>query len=98
MIQAKHPMYAKYKNKPVVFELCPHVLGYIGESDPETDQFERVLCYQLDGPDPNPHWKCFDLIELELQNPPPPTSHWETPSNYSDWQNSVKNVKHYVPF
>jgi hypothetical protein len=96
-LQAHNPIYAKYKNDTTNRELCPHVLGYKKENSSETDPNERVLCYQLSGPDPAQGWRFFDLTFLEIDNSAPPPGNWVTPPNYDwKWQNSVKKIKHKV--
>ena len=95
-IAAKMAFKATYKNKPRT--LCPHVLGYKHETGNETDEFERVLCYQVAGPDPEPCWRCFNVITLTINGPDPSTP-FQTGPNYAGkkWQASVKNAKHVVP-
>ncbi len=96
-LTAHHPIYARYNGEPNKRKLCPHVLGYKKENSSETDGNERVLCYQLDGPPPTQGWRCFDLTKLEIVDPPPPTTDWVTPPNYSSkWQNDVQKPKHKV--
>jgi hypothetical protein len=56
-----------------------------------------VLCYQLDGSEPNPGWRFFDLTQLEIVEPGPPVSDWQTPGNKNaKWQNAVQKPKHKV--
>lgn len=93
-----HPIFAKYDDDTDPRTLCPHVLGYKKENSDEGQIVdERVLCYQLVGPDPNPGWRYFDLTKLEIVEPGPPPSDWVTPGNYdAKWQNAVKKPKHKV--
>jgi hypothetical protein len=97
-IAVKHPIFAKYKSEANKRKLCPHVLGYKKENSDESQNVdERVLCYQLEGPAPNPGWRFFDLTLLEIVEPGPPPSDWVTPGNYkSKWQNAVQKPKHKV--
>jgi hypothetical protein len=99
-LETKTAIYVTYRGDGVQRKLCPHVLGYKKEkrmsSDDETQANERVLCYQLEGPNPQKGWRCFNIIELKIVNPQPgPATGWETPPNYLEqkWQNSVKNPK-----
>src|SRR5262245_34443406 len=97
MIAAKKPIYAKYKKDKDKRTLCPHVLGYKKEDSDETDEKEeRVLCYQVNGPEPVQGWRYFNLIDLVLV-PPHPTSGWAGPG-YTKWENGVQNAKHWVPY
>jgi hypothetical protein len=97
-LTVKHPIFAKYKNETNKRKLCPHVLGYKKEdSDEDEIEDERVLCYQLVGPAPNPVWRFFDLTKLEIVEPGPSPGDWVTPGNYDPkWQNAVKKPKHKV--
>jgi hypothetical protein len=99
MLNARNAIYAMYKSDSAKRELCPHVLGYKSEDTPEIEPNERVLCYQLDGPDQAQGWRCFDVSVLEIIEPAPPAEDWVTPSDYnskSKWQNSVQKIKHQV--
>ena len=96
-LQSKHPIYAKYDGERNPRKLCPYVLGYKKENSAESDGNERVLCYQLEGPDPNSGWRCFDVSKLEIVDPAPPEADWEDRPEYTaKWQNGVQKVKHKV--
>lgn len=97
MIAAKKPIYAKYKGEAEVRKLCPYVLGYKEQGGSETEQNERVLCYQVDGPNSSKGWRCFVVKALEIVSPPPPPSDWVDRPDYSKWQNSVQEIKHKRP-
>jgi hypothetical protein len=83
-------------NKPRTF--CVHVLGYKkkGTSN-EIQQKERVLCWQIAGPDTVPTWRCYkvtDLVGLAVNS----TVAWQLGTEYSKHQNCVRNEKFQVPY
>ena len=98
-LSAHQPIFARYKVDTTYRKLCPHVLGYKGEDTPETEQNERVLCYQLDGPDGAQGWRCFDVSLLEIVDPSPEPDDWISPLDCHSklpWQNSVQKIKYQV--
>jgi len=78
--------------------LCPHVLGYKRPGTPnETQENERVLCWQLAGPGNNPEWRCYKvkyLVGVAVDTATP----WQMGTDYSRHQICSKNEKFQVPY
>jgi len=78
--------------------LCPHVLGYKRNGTPnETQPNERVLCWQLQGPGPNPGWHCYEVTQLVGIAAAAGTG-WVMGTDYSRQQNCAQNDKFHVPY
>jgi hypothetical protein len=86
-----------YKADGKARTLCPHVLGYKRHGTPnEVPANERLLCYQIAGPNPNPHWRLYTVVDL-VNITAAPMIPWQMGPDYSK-HHSIPNDKYHVPY